>query len=362
MTAQTAPDFAALHAAFAIAGEFASAAPHGSGHINDTFLVRTSARPYLLQRINTRVFRDPVRLMQNVARVIAHVRTRRSGREALELYAPRAGGFCHFDAHGGVWRALSWIERSHSIDVIESPGQAEAAARAFGAFQRLLVDLPGPRLFETLPHFHDTPLRLAALEDAIARDPHGRAAGVRAEIEFARARAPLASEITRRLADRSLPERATHNDTKVNNVLFDDDTGEALCVIDLDTVMPGAAVYDFGDMVRTMTCSAAEDERDLARVVLRLDLYEAVARGYLDAVRGFLVPEEIATLVVGGALIPYELGMRFLTDHLEGDGYFRIHRPGQNLDRARTQFALTAQLERARPELERLVGRLARAG
>jgi Ser/Thr protein kinase RdoA (MazF antagonist) len=362
VTSQRKPDFAALHAAFAVPGALVGAAPHGSGHINDTFLVRTTAIPYVLQRINTAVFRDPVRLMQNVARVIAHVRTRRRGREALELYPTRAGGVCHFDAHGEAWRALAFIEGAHTVDVIESPAQAEAAARAFGAFQRLLVDLPGPRLHETLPHFHDSPRRLVALEDAAARDAHGRTAGALSELDFALAQEPLTREITRRLADGTLPERVTHNDTKLNNVLFDDRTGEALCVIDLDTVMPGAAVYDFGDLVRTMTCAAAEDERDLSKVELRLDLYEAIARGYLDAARAFLTPAEVATLVVGGTLITFETGMRFLTDHLQGDGYFRIHHPGQNLDRARTQFALTAQLERARPRLEEIVARYATGG
>ncbi len=359
MTDPARPDFGAIHRAFAAPGDLLGAVPHGSGHINDTFRVRTSARDYVLQRINTRVFRDPARLMENVARVIAHVRTRRSGREALELIPARSGGTYHVDAAGHAWRALGFIDGAHTVDVIESAAQAEAAAHAFGAFQRLLVDLPGPRLHETLPNFHDSPRRLKALEEAVARDPHDRVAGARPEIAFARAHAPLTHEIVHRLAAGTLPERVTHNDTKLNNVLFDDASGAALCVIDLDTVMPGAAVYDFGDLVRTMTCTAAEDERDLDRVELRLDLYEAITRGYLDAAREFLLPAEVATLVVGGTLIPFETGMRFLTDHLLGDGYFRIHRPGQNLDRARTQFRLTAELELKRPALEAIVADLA---
>jgi hypothetical protein len=360
-------DFAAIHRAFALPGELAAAEPYGSGHINDTFVARTAdGFRYVLQRLNTAVFPDPLRLMHNVARVTEHVRARLAAHPAPELrrappelFPTRDGALCFVDATGGAWRALAFVADTRSVDVVESPAQARAAAAAFGAFQRLLVDLPGPRLHETLPRFHDSPLRLAALERAVARDPHGRAAGAMPEIAFARAHEPLTRAIVPRLADGSLPERVTHNDTKINNVLFDVASGEAVCVIDLDTVMPGAAVYDFGDLVRTMTCSAAEDERDLAKVELSLELYEAIARGYLEAARAFLVPAEVETLVPGGTLITFETGLRFLTDHLEGDGYFRIHRPGQNLDRARTQLRLTAELERERGTLERIVRRYA---
>ncbi|HQR67479.1 MAG TPA: phosphotransferase, partial [Thermoanaerobaculia bacterium] len=222
-----------------------------------------------------------------------------------------------------------------------------------------LSDLPPPRLDETIPHFHDTPRRLARVREVVAADPRNRAAGVAREIAFVERRDSLAGSLASLAAAGLLAERVTHNDTKLNNVLLDDATGEGICVIDLDTVMPGLLLHDFGDMVRTAANPVAEDERDAARVVASVPMFEALVRGYLEAMAGALSSLERERLVVAGKLLTYECGMRFLTDHLEGDVYFRVHRDGHNLDRARTQFALVASLEAQEGALSRLVERVA---
>jgi hypothetical protein len=245
---------------------------------------------------------------------------------------------------------------------VATPAQAREAARAFGAFQRLLVGLDVPRLRETIPHFHDTRARLAALEAAVAAGSAGRAAGAREEIAFARAHAPLASALAA-LHERGLaPERVAHNDTKINNVLFDDATGEAICVIDLDTVMPGPSLCDFGDLVRTVSSRAAEDERDLSRVEADPALFAALAEGYLAGAGDLLAPAEREQLVAAGEVMTYECGLRFLADYLAGDVYFRVKRPGHNLDRCRAQFALLRSLERQADDFREMVVRLVAAG
>ncbi len=257
---------AATH--FEFRGAVLGLAPHGGGHINDTFLVTCEApgapARYILQHINRHVFHDPVAVMQNIERVTAHLAIEEAGqpdgaRHALQLVPARDGCNWHVDAQGETWRAYRLIENARTYETATSTDQAFQAARAFGHFQRQLASLPPPRLHETIPDFHNTPKRFDALEQAIATDAAGRAALARPEIEFARSRQAM----TGILLDANLPERTTHNDTKFNNVLLDDKTGEAVCVIDLDTVMPGLALYDFGDMVRTTTSPAKEDEQDL---------------------------------------------------------------------------------------------------
>ncbi len=356
-------DLAGVVRAFATEGElgeYLGAEPYGNGHIHDTYRVffAPSGAParIILQRINTHVFRNPEVLMENIARVTAHLAAQLAGspdrdRRALALIPARSGRALHADRDGHLWRAWRFIDSTFSLDQIGSPAQAFEAARAFGLFQQQLATLPPPRLHDTIPGFHHTPKRYAALEDAIARDAAGRVHDTQAEIAFARARQSIAGL----LVDAGLPERVTHNDTKCNNVLFDDRTGQAICVIDLDTVMPGLAAYDFGDMVRTMTCPSPEDETDLARIRVDLALFEAVARGYLSAAGSFLMPAEKDSLVVAGKLITYELALRFLTDYLNGDTYFKIHRPAHNLDRCRAQLALVASLEEHEPELARIL-------
>jgi Phosphotransferase enzyme family len=357
-------DPAAAVRAFAIDGEFAGAAPYGSGHINDSYCAiferGGASTRYLLQRINHQIFKNPVALMENIERVTAHLATKVADdpdhdRRAMTLIPTRAGGVLYVDADGNYWRAYRFIGNATTYNSVQSPEQAFQAARAFGEFQRMLADLPAPRLHDTIPDFHNTPKRLAALEQAIAADVAGRAARARQEIEFAMARTSIAA----RLVEAGLPERVTHNDTKINNVLLDDATGEGTCVIDLDTVMPGLAAYDFGDMVRTATSPAPEDEQDLSRVNMEFPLFDALARGYLSTAGGFLTPAEKESLAFAGRLITFEIGIRFLTDYLSGDTYFKVHRDGHNLDRCRAQFKLLQSIEFQEDRMAELIWSIA---
>jgi len=356
-------DVRAVAAQFIIHGEFVSAEPYGSGHINDTYCARfhQAGAPvrYILQRINHNIFKQPAALMQNVERVTAHLAAKVAGqpdatRRVLTLIPARGGRNWHVDADGNHWRAYLFIEKARTYDAVESTAQAFKAARAFGQFQQLLADLPAPRLHDTIPDFHHTPKRFAAFEAARAADVAKRAALARPEIEFALRHQALASV----LLDAKLPERVTHNDTKFNNVMLDDATGEGICVIDLDTVMPGLALYDFGDMVRTTTSPAKEDEKDLAKVTMQFPMFEALVRGYLETADGFLTPDEKRLLPVAGKLITFEIGLRFLTDFLAGDVYFKVHRDGHNLDRCRTQFKLVESIQQQEAEMNRLVASL----
>ena len=244
-----------------------------------------------------------------------------------------------------------FISGARSYDAVETTGQAFQAAKAFGEFQKMLATLPAPRLNDTIPDFHDTPKRFIALEQSIAADAAGRGVLAKPEIEFALAH----KSITGVLLDANLPERVTHNDTKLNNVLLDETTGEGICVIDLDTVMPGLALYDFGDMVRTTTSPALEDEQDLSKVTMQFPMFEALVRGYLSAAGGFLTKEEKQFLAFSGKLITFEIGIRFLADYLAGDKYFKVHREGHNLDRTRTQFKLVESIEQQEEKMNKLV-------
>ena len=346
--------------AFDIQGDFLGASPYGSGHINDTYCVvfqqNGGASRYLLQRINHRIFKNPVTLMENIERVTTHLAARVADhpdrdRRVLTLIPTRANDVLLKDADNNYWRAYRFIEKATTYNSVESPDQAYQAAKAFGEFQSMLADLPTPRLHDTIPDFHHTPKRYAALERAIAADVAGRASLAAPEIDFALARKPLSSV----LLDAGLPERVTHNDTKINNVMLDDATGEGTCVIDLDTVMPGFVAYDFGDMVRTATSPAAEDERDLSRVHMQFPLFEALARGYLSTAGSFLTTSEKQHLAAAGKVITFEIGIRFLTDYLSGDTYFKVHREGHNLDRCRTQFKLLESIEQQQEEMNRLI-------
>ncbi|MBN2582485.1 MAG: aminoglycoside phosphotransferase family protein [Planctomycetes bacterium] len=363
-------DLTSVVRSFAVAGAFQDAAPYGSGHINDTYAVRCGARGgtvrYILQRVNHVVFKEPEKLMDNVARVTRHLRAKiqaaggHADREALTLVPTTGGQQFHRDGEGNLWRMYLFIDGARTYDVVENPDHVYQAARAFGEFQRRLADLPSPRLHETIPDFHHTPKRVAAFREALARDAVGRAAGARAEIDFVLQRADRAGRLIE-MADRgALPERITHNDTKFNNVMIDDATGRGLCVIDLDTVMPGLVLYDFGDAVRSGTNTGAEDERDLAKVAMDLEAFDRLAHGYLDAARDFLTEAEIGELAFSGWLITLEIGIRFLTDHLAGDVYFKVHREGHNLDRCRTQFKMVADMEQKADRMAAIVDRYRR--
>jgi len=354
------PAVRAIAGEFQIAGDLVVAEPFGSGHINDTYRVTFasgSARcRYILQRLNHTVFQNPLAVMENLQRVTAHLAQKFAGspnaaRHALTLVPARDGKYFQRDAAGDFWRVFPFIERTRTVDVVESPAQAFAAAQAFGQFQKLLADLPVPRLHETIPDFHHTPKRFAALEKAVAADACNRAASAKPEIEFALRHRAICGV----LLAANLPERVTHNDTKINNVLLDDATGGGVCVVDLDTVMPGLALYDFGDMVRSMTNPAAEGERDLAKVEMEFPVFESLLRGYLSSAADFLTPAEKNLLPISGQVITFELGLRFLTDFLSGDTYFKVPRAGENLDRCRAQFKLFESIRRQEAAVSRLV-------
>lgn len=360
-------DLRAISALFQMRADFIEAEAFGSGHINDTYRATYDQAGlkvrYIHQRVNENVFKKPVEVMENVARVTRHAlallteqRNPEAHRRTLTCVPAVDGKPYAFDAHGNLWRTYPFIEGARGYDEIENNEQAYQAARAFGAFQNLTASLGGNRLHETIPDFHHTPKRLAALEAAIQADVKGRAASVQEEIAFALARAEDCGQITRLIESGVIPERVTHNDTKLNNVLLDEKTAEGICVIDLDTTMPGSALYDFGDMVRTAVPSTREDDPDLTMIDVRLDRFEALVTGYLSSAT-FLNDAEIDHLAFSGKLLTLECGIRFLTDYLNGDTYFKIHRPDHNLDRCRNQFAFVQALEKHMPALEAIVSR-----
>jgi hypothetical protein len=359
------PDFTEIVKHFRFEGDFVGADPYGFGHINDTYATRFdvdgTVRRYILQRINHGVFKDPERLMENVAAVTAHLGQKilAAGgdpeRETLNLIPTTDGGTYYRTAEGDYWRGYIFIEGAQTYEVAENLDHIYNAARAFSRFQQMLSDFPAGQLYETIPDFHHTAKRFQAFVEAVERDVKGRASSARAEIEFVEKRVGDTSVLVELLAQGKLPERVTHNDTKFNNVMIDDETGEGVCVIDLDTVMPGLALYDFGDLVRSGTNPAAEDERDIAKVCMDLTIFDRVAQGYLDAAREFLTPVEVDFLPFSAKLMTFENGMRFLTDHLNGDVYFRIHRENHNLDRCRTQFKMVADMEEKYDQMMRIV-------
>jgi Phosphotransferase enzyme family len=350
------PDFADITRHFQFEGAFLRADPIAFGHINDTYAVCFQnacglVRRYILQRINHNVFRHPEKLMHNVQGVTTHLRQKviaaggNPDRETLNLI-PTAGGQSFYKTPSGeYWRAYVFIENAQTYEVA-SLQHVYQAARAFGRFQAHVSDYPLDRLYETIPDFHHTRKRFNTFVEAVDRDVENRARFVRAEIEFAEKRFCCTTVLVDLLEQGLLPKRVTHNDTKFNNVLIDSETGEGICVVDLDTVMPGLSLYDFGDSVRSAANLAAEDERDLSKVTFDLQVFDHLTHGYLDSAREFLTPLEIDYLPFSAMLITFECGMRFLTDYLSGDTYFRIHRSGHNLDRCRTQFKLVEDIER----------------
>jgi hypothetical protein len=263
----------------------------------------------------------------------------------LNLYPGRGGRFWVEGPNGGIWRCYNFIEGCQTYDVVENTRQAYQAARAFGSFQDLVSDLAASNLEETIPDFHHTPKRLEKLLEVAAADPKGRLASVREEFDFIRERAGITGILLQLCKEGKIPVRVTHNDTKINNVMIDKETDEAVCVIDLDTVMPGLSLYDFGDLVRTATSPAEEDETDLTKVQMRMPMFEALVEGYLDSAGDFINDVEVDHLAFSGKLITLEIGIRFLTDYLEGDVYFKTYREHHNLDRCRTQLMLVKRIE-----------------
>jgi Ser/Thr protein kinase RdoA (MazF antagonist) len=324
---------------------------------------------YLHQRINTHVFGDPEALMQNIARVTAHLRRKIEasgcpGAERRTLTVVPAGDgrpYCR-DQLGRYWRTYRYIEGTHTYHGVDSPRRAFEAARAFGWFADALADLPGPRLAETIPQFHHAPRRFAALAEMVASDPLGRVAQARKEIDLAFSRRPLADSMARLQAPGGIGERVVHNDTKISNVLFDAVTGGALCVVDLDTVMPGLLLHDFGDLVRSSLGEDSEAQNGAEPRGLRLPVFEALVEGYLAGTGGRVLDEEVELFPLAGRVITLELAVRFLTDYLAGDHYFRAQRPGQNLDRCRRQLHLLLRMERSEGAMARAVERVRRPG
>ena len=341
-------------AAFAFDRPAGEAERYGAGHINDTFAVWAADRSkrWILQRINTDTFTDPAGLMENVTGVTAYLRRQiieRGGdpdRETLNVIPTLDGKPYYTDTEGGAWRAYIFVEGTVCLQKVENERDFYTAAETFGNFQNQLAGYPAATLHETIARFHDTPNRYANFEKALAADVMGRAKDVGPEIAFIRAREADCRVLVDQLAAGVLPLRVTHNDTKLNNVLIDQETGKGICVIDLDTVMPGLSAYDFGDSIRFGANDCAEDEPDQSKVHFSLHLYKVFAEGYLAAAGSAMTEAERRSLPWGAKLMTLECGIRFLTDYLEGDHYFKISRPAQNLDRARTQFTLVQGMER----------------
>lgn len=332
---------------------------YGNGHINDTYSVGKSGG--ILQRINTSVFKNPDELMENIENVTAFLRKKiaeaggNPERETLCIMKTIDGKSYYKYDDENVFRMYRFVEDTKTIEESNAPEELYEAGAGFGRFQRMLKDYPADTLYEIIPNFHHTPKRVEALEQAIAEDKAGRAESVRKEIEFALEQAQWADTVVRALEDGSVPLRVTHNDTKINNILFDKDTGKAACVIDLDTVMPGSALYDFGDALRVVGSTAAEDETDLNKVWFSESAFVAFARGYLSEMKESLTQRELELLPFSVKLLTFECGTRFLTDYLNGDTYFKIHREHHNLERARNQFKLVEDIARKEEVLREII-------
>lgn len=340
---------------FALSCAPVSCEPYGSGHINGTQLVvcENGAR-YILQHINTNVFREPEALMRNIELVTAHLRAKVEDPRGVLRLVPALDGRTFAVEHGQYWRVYELVENSICYQSADNALFYESAV-AFGRFQNQLADFPAEQLAETIPHFHDTPARYAAFRRAVEENAAGRRELVQPEIDFVLSREAFSHTLVDLQAAGELPLRVTHNDTKINNVLFDAVTNKALCVIDLDTVMPGLSVNDFGDAIRFGASTAAEDERDVSCVHFDLGLYETYVRGYLSTCGESLTKTEKAMLPTGAKMMTLECGMRFLADHLAGDVYFHVSRENQNLDRARTQFRLVEEIENCWDQMQKIV-------
>ncbi len=332
--------------------------PYGNGHINDTFV--TYSHNYLIQRINTNVFKKPEELMENIDNVTQFLKNKvlREGgdpeRAALTVIKTKYGkNYCVVD--GNAYRVYKFLKNTKSIEFSKSLEDLYCAGESFGHFQMLLDDYPADTLFETIADFHNTPKRVEQLKEAIKNDIAGRKASVQKEIDFALECAEFASVVVDELKKGTVPLRVTHNDTKINNILFDEATGKAICVIDLDTVMPGSSLYDFGDALRMGASTGAEDETNLDLVNFDVKAFESFAKGYLSKMKDKLTQKEIELLPFSAKLLTYECGIRFLADYLNGDTYFKIHREHHNLDRARNQFKLVRDIATKEEELKQVV-------
>lgn len=350
---------------FKLPGELKECIRYGSGHINDTYRLTyetpQGTKRYILQRMSTSIFKKPLELMENVSGVTAWLRKKiiENGgdpeRETLTLVKSNDGLPYFVDSTGEYWRVYLFIEGATCYDAVKDDNDFYQSAVAFGHFQRLLADYPAETLHETIKDFHNTPDRLEKFKKAVAEDICGRAASVQKEIDFILEREELTHALYDLQLDGRLPLRVTHNDTKLNNIMIDDETGKAICVIDLDTVMPGLTANDFGDSIRFGASTALEDEQDLSKVSCDLHLFDVYARGFIEGCGGALTDLEIDMLPMGAILMTFENGIRFLTDHLEGDHYYHIHREGHNLDRCRTQLTLVKDMQEKLPQMNAII-------
>ena len=342
---------------FRINGSILKAKPFGNGHINDTYLLvynqSGTEKKYILRKINKYVFKRPETVIQNSLKITDHIKNhlKNSGikdtsRRVVQFVKTFDDKPFFTDENHDYWCVILFIENAYTVDYVRKPNQAYEAAKAFGLFQKLISDAPVNEYQYTIPDFHNLQKRLNLFDSVLADDMYSRKESAKPEIELAKKYRFLETRIASLLNDNALPLRVVHNDTKINNVMLDNDTNEGICVIDLDTVMPGLALYDFGDMVRTATNTAEEDERDLSKVEMDISMYRALEEGYLSTAGKFLIPKEIELLPFSGQLITFEIGIRFLTDYLQNDVYFKTHRDKQNVDRCRKQFKMVESMER----------------
>lgn len=350
-------NFQEIVRSFQYQGIFIKAEPYGFGHINNTFAVYfkkpdETIHRYILQRINTGIFKSPEKLMENIVNVTEHIKGKivNSGgnpdRETLTVVSTKEGKSFYKSKNGDYWRSYLFIEEAQTYQLVENPSHFYNAGKAFGRFLQYLADYPAASLYETIPDFHNTAKRYEDFLEAVRRDAKGRAKEVQTEIQFVRERAEDTKVLLTLLEKGALSLRVTHNDTKFNNVMIDDATGEGICVIDLDTVMPGLSLYDFGDAIRSGATTAQEDELDLSKVWLDLTLFESFTKGYIETAGDSMTEIELEHLPFSARLMTLECGMRFLGDYLNGDIYFKVNREKHNLDRARNQLKLTADMEK----------------
>ena len=344
---------------FCLNGEPVRCEPFGHGHINSTFKIDTDqGAEYVLQRINTYVFKNPVGLMNNAGAITDYIRARVDDpRLALHFLTTRDGKFYHEDENGEFWRMYDFVG-GFCLDTPETDADFYESAVAFGRFQQMLSQFPAETLTETIPEFHNTIDRYRQFKESVAADKMGRLAGVMGDVEFLLKREEMGSQLQKMRENGTLPLRVTHNDTKLNNVLLDKKTRKSLCVLDLDTVMPGLSAYDFGDSIRFGAATAAEDEKDLSKMEMDLHLFEVYTRGFLEAATN-LTDEEIKALPMGAYTMTLEVATRFLKDYLDGDAYFKVQYPEHNLVRARTQMKLVADMEKKMDEMNAIVARVA---
>lgn len=356
--------------AFPFNGELTSIESTDTGLINSTYMLTFSDGnqdfQYVLQKINTNVFKKPDELMSNIMNVTGFLRNKinlsggNAARETLTFLYTKDNSPYYLDENGGCWRSYIYISKCYTCDKIDSEVKAFRSGKAFGKFQRMLSDYPAANLFETIPHFHDTPSRYSDLKNAVDENLSGRLQKIQAELSFALDREKDASKLVDLAAEGKIPMRVTHNDTKINNVLFDSITNEAICVIDLDTIMPGLSLYDFGDSIRSGAVTSDENEQDLNKYGLDINLFKSYTEGFLSEAGHALNEEEIANLAFSAKLMTLECGVRFLTDYLNGDTYFKTEYPEHNLVRCRTQFKLVEDIEKHMDEMNKCVNEIYR--